>query len=193
MIFVIVSLALTLLVGVDATYECRRGATHQELGGTGARDVAETSYSGSSELQKDKSCCAECRSVEACEYWVRATDSDKCWLKSNDGGTIIGTASSSRRGGYRDYVSCFVTGDGVGGTEEDLGTARDAAECLSMAKGKQSGSKWANGATYKKGTWSSYLGKFRPGKCYAEYEMTGSNGDSEWETCQFAVGGQYIY
>ena len=78
------------------------GATHQDLGGTGARDVEQTSYSGSSELEKDVSCCSQCRLRAACEYWVRATDSDSCWLKSNDGKEIEEISSTSRRGGFRD-------------------------------------------------------------------------------------------
>ena len=75
---------------------------HQDLGGTGARDIEHTTYSGSSELEKDVSCCSKCQLRVACEYWVRATNSDSCWLKSNDGKEIEKISSTSRRGGFRD-------------------------------------------------------------------------------------------
>jgi len=80
---------------------CSAGATHQELGGRGARDVATVAYSGSTDAERDRSCCAACSARSDCEYWVRATNSRHCWLKSNGGNPITSTKSSVRRGGMR--------------------------------------------------------------------------------------------
>ena len=74
-------------------------ATHQDMTGSGARDVKLTTYSGSTELEKDISCCSKCKMRNDCEYWVRATDTNKCWLKSNDKNEILEVPSSLRRGG----------------------------------------------------------------------------------------------
>ena len=74
---------------------------YQELAGTGYRDVEVTTYDGSSEWDKDISCCKKCDLNKDCEYWVRATDSNHCWLKSNNGKTIEASSSSNRRGGFR--------------------------------------------------------------------------------------------
>ena len=77
------------------------GATHQELTGSGWRDVEITTYSGRTTLEKDNFCCSKCNQRVDCEYWVRATDSNKCWLKSNNGNAIQEVASNTRRGGLR--------------------------------------------------------------------------------------------
>ena len=71
------------------------------MGGNGARIVEQTTYAGNTELEKDVSCCAKCNQRDDCEYWVRATNSNTCWLKSNDGNLIQETSSSTRRGGFR--------------------------------------------------------------------------------------------
>lgn len=77
------------------------GATHQELTGEGWRDVEQTTYSGSTTLEKDDDCCKKCGLNPDCEYWVRATDSKSCWLKSNGGLKIKEEFSRTRRGGLR--------------------------------------------------------------------------------------------
>ena len=71
------------------------------MGGKGSRDVETTSYSGLSELEKDVSCCLKCNLREDCEYWVRATNDTRCWLKSNDGKPIKAISSRIRRGGFK--------------------------------------------------------------------------------------------
>ena len=76
-------------------------ATHQELNGKGARAVEKTTYSGETDVDKDISCCKKCAANPECEYWVRATDSNSCWLKSNDGNKINPVDSSIRRGGIK--------------------------------------------------------------------------------------------
>ena len=87
------------------------GATHGEMTGVGARRVDLTTYDGSTELEKDISCCKKCTLNINCEYWVRATDSSNCWLKTNDGNEVQDIQSSTRRGGLRasgiSYVSIF--------------------------------------------------------------------------------------
>ena len=71
------------------------------MGGEGSRDVETTNYSGLSELEKDVSCCLKCNLRDDCEYWVRATDDNICWLRSNDGKPIKEISSWKRRGGFR--------------------------------------------------------------------------------------------
>ena len=61
----------------------------------------ETTYSGSTELEKDISCCEKCNLKDECDYWVRATDTNKCWLKLADGKRIKSVPSGTRRGGMR--------------------------------------------------------------------------------------------
>ena len=78
-------------------------ATHEELVGT---DVLETTYSGSTDAEKDSSCCGKCADEPACEYWVRATGTDnRCWLKR---AYAYSLDSSSRRGGF--YRHTFEVG-----------------------------------------------------------------------------------
>ena len=77
------------------------GATHQEMTGSGWRDVEITAYSGRTTLEKDNFCCSKCNQRVDCEYWVRATDSNYCWLKSNNGNAIQEVTSNTRRGGLR--------------------------------------------------------------------------------------------
>merc|ERR1712224_640728 len=94
--------------GSKAKWVCQKGcsgATHQEMTGSGWRDVEITTYSGKTELEKDISCCSKCSKRSDCEYWVRATDSKNCWLKSNDGNAIQGVKSNTRRGGLR-FMGC---------------------------------------------------------------------------------------
>ena len=83
--------------------DCSHGATHGELAGPGAVDLNVTTYSGSNEKEKDESCCQQCSENSECEYWVRATRFNKCWLKSNRGGKIEGSSGRGlRRGGLRE-------------------------------------------------------------------------------------------
>ena len=65
------------------------------------RDVEVTTYSGTTTLEKDISCCSKCNKRVDCEYWVRATDSNDCWLKSNSGNSIREVTSNTRRGSLR--------------------------------------------------------------------------------------------
>jgi len=44
-------------------------------------DVLATTYEGSTDAEKDASCCSQCQANPDCDFWVRMTDSNKCWLK----------------------------------------------------------------------------------------------------------------
>jgi hypothetical protein len=49
-------------------------------------DVLATVYEGSTDEEKDESCCSQCRLNPDCDFWVRATDSNKCSLKKGFAG-----------------------------------------------------------------------------------------------------------
>jgi hypothetical protein len=69
----------------------------------------------------------------------------------------------------------FGLGDGVGGTEEQVGDATTSAECAALV---QSTRPEANGATYPTNEGTA--------TCYAEFGMTGTNDPhSGWQTCMF--------
>ena len=65
---------------------------------------------------------------------------------------------------------CFVTGDGIGGTEKKMGATSSKAECITKVKSSEP---TANGATYGRGT------------CWAEFGMTGPNSNADFQTCKF--------
>jgi len=72
-----------------------------ELTGPGliGYDIAVVTYSGETDLEKDISCCRQCYERSDCEYWVRDIRISTCWLKSNNGATIISAWHLLRRGG----------------------------------------------------------------------------------------------
>eukprot|EP01043_Picozoa_sp_COSAG02_P040220 COSAG02_NODE_3236_length_7125_cov_3.709081_1_plen_704_part_10 len=72
--------------------------------------------------------------------------------------------------GFCDYVS----GDGIGGTESNIGQAANHAECVNLV---QLLAPDANGATYHSASGSA--------SCYAEFGMTGPNTSGSWSTCMF--------
>ena len=61
-------------------------------------DVAKVQYSGTTEREKDASCCQQCSADPECEFWVRATDTSDCWLKR---GFQEEQASNKRLGALR--------------------------------------------------------------------------------------------
>ena len=69
------------------------------------------------------------------------------------------------------------TGDGIGGSETGIGDANSAQECVQMVRQMQPD---ANGATYSNTGGTG---------CYAEFGMTGNNGDGNWQTCLFTGAG----
>ena len=70
--------------------------------------------------------------------------------------------------------TCYVTGDGIGGTEKGLGIAATREDCVTMVKTREP---TANGATFPN--------KDGQGSCYAEFGMTAVNPTPSWQTCQF--------
>lgn len=75
-------------------------------------------------------------------------------------------------------LSCeFEPGDGIGGTETHIGDAQTAQECMQMVHQEQPG---ANGATYSNTGGTA---------CYAEFGMTGNNGNPSWQTCLLTGAG----
>lgn len=78
-----------------------KGATHQDLTGDHHRNVEITTYEGTTEAEKDQSCCSKCQSNDECEYWVRDTTTNRCWLKSNSGHHIEAQANENRRGAVK--------------------------------------------------------------------------------------------
>jgi len=70
----------------------------------------------------------------------------------------------------------YGVGDGVGGTESNVGNADTPAACAELV---QTTAPDANGATYS-ATGSSTA-------CYAEFGMTGVNGSTSWQTCIFSM------
>merc|ERR1711988_673013 len=81
------------LVTKALTEECK--AKYQDLRGT---DVEATTYSGSNDVEKDESCCQKCKNNVECEFWVRSTVSNKCWLKKQ---MVEHVSSKQRRGGFK--------------------------------------------------------------------------------------------
>ena len=79
--------------------------------------------------------------------------------------------------------TCFVTGDGIGGTEELIGAASNREECKRMVRAREPA---ANGATFP-----TRNGR---GNCYAEFGMTRASSSSSYQTCQFeGINVQSLY
>jgi len=67
----------------------------------------------------------------------------------------------------------FLTGDGAGGHETNIGAASSPQECVAMVLEQCPG---ANGATLPAGG---------DGNCYCEFSMSSLNGNTHWQSCQF--------
>ena len=78
----------------------------------------------------------------------------------------------------------WTTGDGIGegGSEEYLGDTPTRKDCVNKVRREATG---ANGATYSQttGACTDERGCMR---CYAEYGLTATNGNSDWQTCTLA-------
>ena len=78
--------------------------------------------------------------------------------------------------GELDVTGCvFGMGDGIGGTETQVGTAPSEAECVTLVVSEHPD---ANGATYQ----------VDGEACYAEFGMRGKNGNEGWQSCSFVAG-----
>ncbi|XP_057313930.1 adhesion G protein-coupled receptor B1-like [Hydractinia symbiolongicarpus] len=76
----------------------------------------------------------------------------------------------------RDIPCKFVTGDGSGGTEVNIGYKDTIQDCIIACADRKKKNPKINGVTIP----SKISGKVN---CYCEIGMTGSNGGSSWQTC----------
>ena len=65
----------------------------------------------------------------------------------------------------------WVTGDGTGGSEVNIGKVTNAAECVAKCSSKKKNGKLANGATVDAATKT---------KCYCEFGQSGRNSAASW-------------
>eukprot|EP00456_Euglypha_rotunda_P022185 TRINITY_DN1880_c0_g1_i2.p1 TRINITY_DN1880_c0_g1~~TRINITY_DN1880_c0_g1_i2.p1 ORF type:complete len:293 (+),score=29.53 TRINITY_DN1880_c0_g1_i2:115-993(+) len=95
---------LCLVAHVASQGSCTYDGSLHDFQGT---DVASTTYTGNTDADKDSSCALQCNQNPNCQYWVRATDSSTCWLKT----TFVGYVSNgNRRGNFRSAVTSFAGG-----------------------------------------------------------------------------------
>ena len=73
------------------------------------------------------------------------------------------------------YVCNFVRGDGVGGTEQNIGSKPTPQACIDACVNKKKTDTAINGVTI------TPSGK---GSCYCERKMVKSNNSPSWNTCQ---------
>ena len=74
-----------------------------------------------------------------------------------------------------DYLCNFVTGDGVGGTEENIGYKPTPQACIDACVIKKKSYPEINGVTI------TPAGR---GSCYCEKNMASSNKSPSWKTCR---------
>ena len=74
-------------------------ATHGEMDGV---DIGVTTWTGLSVEQRDHSCCSRCRAVPSCEFWVRSTKTNDCWLRRSFSRFVD---SGDRRGSFVERVT----------------------------------------------------------------------------------------
>ena len=75
---------------------------------------------------------------------------------------------------FLDYSCKFVTGDGVGGTEENVGYKTTLQECIDACVIKKKTDPEINGVT---------ITPSGSGSCYCEKNMVNSNKSPPWKTC----------
>ena len=59
------------------------------------KTISQTTYTGSTDAEKDASCCQQCKQEATCEFWVRSTVGNECWLKYD----FTGYANNTERRG----------------------------------------------------------------------------------------------
>ena len=74
-----------------------------------------------------------------------------------------------------DYSCNFVRGDGVGGTEQNIGSRPSPQACIDACVNKKKTDPEINGVAI------TPSGK---GSCYCERKMKKSNNSPSWKTCQ---------
>ena len=76
---------------------------------------------------------------------------------------------------FSEYSCEFVKGDGVGGTEQNIGNKPNPQACIDACVYKKKTDPEINGVTI------TPSGK---GSCYCEKKMKKSNNSPSWKTCQ---------
>jgi hypothetical protein len=77
----------------------------------------------------------------------------------------------------RSGICEFEIGDGIGGTEQYVGTTRSAMDCVDLVTTRFPLT--ANGATFRNDLSAG------SNDCYAEFGMVSSNGNNVYQTCKF--------
>jgi len=103
-----------------------------------------------------------------CEFGMTGVNSATSWQSCN----FLAPAEESTS-----IPECvggnFLTGDGAGGHEQNIGPASSPQECVAMVQAQCPS---ANGATLPAGG---------DGNCYCEFRMSSLNGNTHWQSCQF--------
>ena len=84
-------------------------------------------------------------------------------------------STNSNMVNFSDYSCNFVKGDGVGGTEQNIGNKPSPQACIDACVNKKKTNPEINGVTI------TPTGK---GSCYCEKKMKNSNNSPSWKTCQ---------
>jgi len=74
----------------------------------GGAVIIEVEYNGTTDDEKDSSCCRQCKETPECTFWVRDTgifQSGQCWLKKDFAGYF---EDSTRRGNHRHHQTTVV-------------------------------------------------------------------------------------
>ncbi|XP_057313801.1 uncharacterized protein LOC130655119 [Hydractinia symbiolongicarpus] len=124
--------------------------------------------------------CAEKRStnpkINGVTIPSKTADKFKCYCE-------IGMTATNRNSKWKTCLisppklSCnFITGDGSGGTEANIGYKKTASACIYACAAMRSKNPKINGVTIPRKTADKF-------KCYCEIGMTDTNGNSKWKTC----------
>ena len=81
---------------------------------------------------------------------------------------------------FLDYSCSFVTGDGVGGTEQNIAYQPTPQAYIDACVNKKQTDPDINGVT---------ITLSRAGSCYCERKMEKSNGNPSWKTCKLMHNG----
>ena len=92
-------------------------ATMQEMKGD---LVATVQHSGTSDPERDTSCCSQCNANPECEFWVRSTANSNCFLKK---GFTYDETSGFLRGAFRSSARAAGVGKGGGKGGQRLGNS----------------------------------------------------------------------
>ena len=105
-----------------------------------------------------------------CEYGQSGRNGNAAWKNCQVNGT-------SPSGGIQWQGCDWKQGDGSGGSETNIGTVSNPADCVEKCKKHSHNGKRANGATVDSSTGTN---------CYCEYGQTGRNAAASWKNCPIA-------